>query len=123
MAIARLVDIDKFNEQGFLIVDDVLDPVLDLDPVVREYEVLLDSLTERWSASGALPESFRDLPFAQRFGRVLNEAPADLNVMQHFDISLPFSGVRLDTPFISVHRRSDCSPIESCWMWWSNSSA
>jgi phytanoyl-CoA hydroxylase len=98
MAIARLVDIDKFNEQGFLIVDDVLDPVLDLDPVVREYEVLLDSLTERWSASGALRESFRDLPFAQRFGRVLNEAPADLNVMQHFDISLPFSGVRLDTP-------------------------
>jgi phytanoyl-CoA hydroxylase len=38
------------------------------------------------------------LPFAQRFGRVLNEAPRELNVMQHFDISLPSEGVTEETP-------------------------
>jgi phytanoyl-CoA hydroxylase len=98
MAIATRIDVDAFNEQGYLVVEDVFDPILDLDPVVAEYAALLDELTARWHAEGKLPSTFSDLPFAQRFGRVLNEAPVDLNVMSHFDISLPFEGVREDTP-------------------------
>jgi ectoine hydroxylase-related dioxygenase (phytanoyl-CoA dioxygenase family) len=91
-------DLATFNEQGFLVVDDVLDPERDLDPVVAEYEALLDSLVDRWHAEGKLPSRFHDLPFAQRFGRVLNDAPRELNVMSHFDISLPFEGVSEETP-------------------------
>src|ERR1051326_258143 len=98
MAIATRIDVDRFNEQGFLVVEDVFDPQLDLDPVVREYEALLDTLTVQWHADGRLASTFSELPFAQRFARVLNEAPRDLNVMSHFDISLPFEGVREDTP-------------------------
>src|SRR6266849_1343323 len=98
MAIATRIDLDTFNEQGFLVVEHVLDPERDLDPVVAEYESLLDSLANGWHADGKLPSTFRDLPFAQRFGRILNEAPRDLNVMGHFDISLPFEGVREETP-------------------------
>src|SRR5919201_3789029 len=100
MAIAtrRFVDIDAFNQQGFLVVEDALDPEHDLDPVVAEYEALLDQLTERWHADGTLPSIFRELPFAQRFARVLNEAPRELKVMSYFDISLPFEGVTEDTP-------------------------
>ena len=100
MAIAtrRFVDIDAFNQQGFLVVQDALDPEHDLDPVVAEYEALLDQLTERWHADGTLPSIFRELPFAQRFARVLNEAPRELKVMSYFDISLPFEGVTEDTP-------------------------
>jgi len=98
MTIASRVNIDAFNAQGFLIVDDALDPESDLDPVVREYEALLDDLTERWQAAGTLPSTFKELPFAQRFARVLREAPPELNVMSYFDISLPFRGVRDDTP-------------------------
>src|ERR1700730_10570218 len=98
MTVATRVDIQTFEEQGFLIVDDALDPQHDLDPVVREYEALLDQLTERWAADGLLPSSFRELPFAQRFARVVREAPRELNVMSHFDISLPFEGVTENTP-------------------------
>ena len=98
MAIATRIDLDRFEEQGFLVVENVLDPERDLDPVVAEYEALLDELTDGWQAEGKLSSTFRDLPFPQRFGRVLNEAPRDLNVMSYFDISLPFEGVREDTP-------------------------
>jgi len=92
------VDLERFYDQGFLVVDDVLDADLDLDPVVREYERLLDELTSRWYAEGLLPQTFRDLPFAQRFARVLQAAPLELNVMSYFDISLPFEGVTETTP-------------------------
>src|SRR6267142_2757371 len=98
MAIATRVDIDTFEAQGYLVVENVFDPERDLDPVVNEYEAVLDDLTARWHADGNLPSTFRELPFAQRFGRVLNEAPRELNVMSHFDISLPFEGVTEDTP-------------------------
>jgi hypothetical protein len=98
MTSATRVDIDAFDEQGFLVVDDVLDPERDLDPVVSEYEDLLDTLVAGWHADGLLPSTFSELPFAQRFARVLVEAPRDLNVMSYFDISLPFEGVTAKTP-------------------------
>src|SRR5579859_6136077 len=98
MAIATRIDLDTFEQQGFLVVDDVLDPERDLDPVVAEYEALLDDLTARWHAEGKLASTFRELSFPQRFARVLNDAPQDLNVMGHFDISLPFEGVTEQTP-------------------------
>jgi phytanoyl-CoA hydroxylase len=98
MAIATRVDLDKFNEQGYLVVDDVLDPLLDLDPVVHEYEALLDDLARRWQSEGLLSHTFQGLPFAQRFAQILYAAPKELNVMAHFDISLPFQGVTEETP-------------------------
>jgi len=98
MAVATRVNLETFAEQGFLVVEDVLDPGRDLDPVVQEYEALLDQLTERWHADGALPSTFSELPFAERFASVLSAAPSDLNVMSHFDISLPFQGVTEATP-------------------------
>jgi phytanoyl-CoA hydroxylase len=76
----------------------VLDPETDLDPVVREYENLLDQLTRRWHADGLIASTFSELPFAERFARVLSAAPRELNVMSHFDISLPFEGVKETTP-------------------------
>src|SRR5438477_8254580 len=122
MTSATRVDIDAFDEQGFLVVDDVLDPERDLDPVVSEYEDLLDTLVAGWHADGLLPSTFSELPFAQRFARVLVEAPRDLNVISHFDISLPFEGVTAKTPIhlgpatFGLLRTRDCST------WWSSSS-
>jgi phytanoyl-CoA hydroxylase len=98
MAVAGRVDVDRFYEQGYLIVEDVLDPAEDLDPVVREYEGVLDSLCERWVADGTIRSAHRDLPFAQRFAVVLNEAGPDAKMMSYFDIALPFSGVTEQTP-------------------------
>ena len=98
MAIAQKVDLDRFEQQGYLIVADVLDPKEDLDPVVAEYEALLDGLTERFVAEGKLASTYRDMPFAKRFARVLQELPREVNLMGYFDISLPFRGVTEETP-------------------------
>ena len=38
MTIATRIDLETFNEQGFLVVENVLDPEYDLDPVMAEYE-------------------------------------------------------------------------------------
>ena len=97
MAVSTRVDLDRFNALGYLVVEDVLDPAEDIDPIVAEYEALLDRLARAWHAEGKLPETFDDLPFAKRFARVLQEA-RDVNVMSHFDISLPFRGVTADNP-------------------------
>jgi hypothetical protein len=98
MAIATRVDLDRFQEQGYLIVENALDPAVDLDPVVAEYSALLDGLAERWCATGLIPSTFSDLPFTERFARIVAAAPRELNVMSSFDISLPFDGVTEETP-------------------------
>lgn len=97
MAIAAppLVDLERFEDQGYLVVEDVFDVARDLDPVVAEYEALLDELATTWHADGRLSATFAGLPFGQRFGRVLAEVP---RAIRYFDISLPFSNVAEDTP-------------------------
>lgn len=98
MAVANAVkvDLDRFNEQGYLVVEDVLDAALDLDPVVNEYMALLEALEARWISEGTLKSSYSELPFAQRLAQVLNDVgPAGY---RPFDISLPFTGVTEETP-------------------------
>lgn len=97
MAVAQRLDLDRFNEVGYLVVEDVLDPESDLAPVIQEYGQLLDDLSTRWKSEGKLPETFADLPFPQRFARIVQEAK-DLNEISHFDISLPDKGVTEQTP-------------------------
>jgi ectoine hydroxylase-related dioxygenase (phytanoyl-CoA dioxygenase family) len=90
------VDLERFNEQGYLVIDDVLDLHRDIDPVVQEYNALLESLVTSWLKEGKLSSTYADLPFAERLARVLNEVgPAGY---QPFDISLPFAGVTEETP-------------------------
>ncbi|MCC6626698.1 MAG: phytanoyl-CoA dioxygenase family protein [Chloroflexi bacterium] len=90
------VDIDRFNTEGYVVIEDVLDPVSDLDPVMAEYMDLLEHLVAQWRAEGTLSTDYADLPFPQRWGHVLQEVGAA--GYQPFDISLPFSGVTADTP-------------------------
>jgi hypothetical protein len=89
------VDLERFGEQGYLVIEDVLDVADDLDPVVAEYEALLDELAARWYGEGKLGATFAGLPFGQRFAQVLREIPA---AIRYFDISLPLSGVTEDAP-------------------------
>ena len=115
MAIATRIDLDTFQEQGFLVVENVLEPERDLDPVVAEYAALLDDLTQGWHADGKLASTFGDLPFAQRFARVLNEAPRDLNVMATSTFHYRSKGSRSRRPSTSAHKRLACSQTRACW--------
>lgn len=97
MAVAQRVDLERFSTEGYVVIEGLLDPHEDLDPVREEYEELLDRLARGWHAAGMLPTTHADLPFPQRFARVLRDAKG-VDVMQPFDIALPFKGIRDDTP-------------------------
>lgn len=86
----------QFEEQGYLVVEDLFDIERDLAPVVEDYSRKLDDLCERWMAEGKLHDSHRDLPFGKRLTRIAAEAGLDW--ANHFDISLPQSGVTMQTP-------------------------
>ena len=95
------VDVQRFHDDGFLVIEDVFDPVLDLDPVVREYTAKLDRVADAWAADGTIPSTFADLPFTQRFAQILN-ATGSIGY-RPFDICLggPF---RTDEPLeASMH--------------------
>lgn len=95
-ATAPRVDLEQFNDQGYLVVENVLDVERVLDPIVAEYAALVNTWAEKWYAEGKLASSYAELSFADRLARVLNERGAD--GYQPFDISLPFSGVTEETP-------------------------
>jgi ectoine hydroxylase-related dioxygenase (phytanoyl-CoA dioxygenase family) len=89
----------RFNEQGYLLLEDVLDPVQDLEELKQDYATLLGELAEQWCAEGKISSSYSDLPFERRFANVAREAgAAGLNWIQYFDFSLPQGNVKPDTP-------------------------
>lgn len=98
------IDVERFEDQGYLLLEGLLDPVLDLDPVVREYEAVLARVTEEWRAAGKIAATYADLPFAQRFARILNEAGPE--GYKPFDITL--SGKPDDT--VPMHESMHLGP-------------
>jgi ectoine hydroxylase-related dioxygenase (phytanoyl-CoA dioxygenase family) len=86
----------QFEAEGYLVVEDVLDPVRDIAPVIAEYAEVLDGIARMLAAEGALRSTYRELPFDQRLIQV--SAESGRNFPQHFDFSLPQTGVRHDTP-------------------------
>jgi phytanoyl-CoA hydroxylase len=81
------VGVRRFQEEGYLVVEDVLDVERDIEPVVREYEALLDEEIARWHAEGKIPSTYEDLPFARRLAAFLTDAGQ--TAYQAFDITLP----------------------------------
>jgi len=81
------VDLERFHEEGYLAINDVLDPARDLDPVVAEYTALLDELTERWQREGKLSSAYRELPFARRLALIFREVGIH-EAYRYLDISL-----------------------------------
>jgi hypothetical protein len=98
MAIASppRVDLERFQEEGYLVVEDVLDMERDVQPVVREYEQVLDEEIDRWHAAGKIPSTYAELPFVRRLAAFLTDAGA--GGYQAFDISLPLRGATEETP-------------------------
>jgi phytanoyl-CoA hydroxylase len=96
MALLSDAQVDFFRNEGYLVVDDVVDENALLDPMVEEYEELLDRLAEQLVAEGKLSSTYAGLPF----GRRLTEVYAETGTVHagYFDFSLPFSNVAADQP-------------------------
>ncbi len=87
------VQLRQFEDQGYLVVEDVLGPDL-LDPVRAEYAELLDQLYAGWQAEGRVGAPVRD----DFWGKLLTAYRAGCDWFQPMDISLPGDRIRADTP-------------------------
>ncbi len=84
-----------FEQNGYLVVENVLEQVSVIDPVRREYANLLKGLCERWRSEGWVldaPEraGFEDL--------LLTAYRQGCDWFQPMDISLPGDRIQADTP-------------------------
>ena len=87
---------EQFEAEGYLLVEGLLDPVRDIQPVLDEYNAVLDGLAEGLIEEGKLDSTYAHLPFADRLVAICEASGK--NFPQEFDFSLPQSGIRTDTP-------------------------
>ena len=86
---------DFFDQNGYLVVEDVLDQQQILGPVRDEYATLLDELITDWQATGELSDMPEGFDFYDKL-KFCYEAGCDW--FQPMDISLPGDAVQPDTP-------------------------
>lgn len=86
--------IDHFETQGFLVVEDLLDPDT-LQRIRAEYDVLMDQNYAAWAEAGRVPKPSPDMGF---FDKIDACVKAGVEWYQPFDISLPGDGITADTP-------------------------
>lgn len=89
--------VTAFEDQGYVTVDDVFDPQAVLDPIIHEYMSVLDRLADDLFSHGKISSKYEGLPFGERVTQIICETRSSHS--QWFDFSLPFSGVKADTPF------------------------
>lgn len=96
MAHLTEAQVKQFEEEGYLLVEGVLDPVQDLDPAIAEYSGVLDNLTQELYERGDITSRYEDLPFGERLIQVYQES-GKIHA-QYFDFSLPKGAVKADDP-------------------------
>ncbi|HUX85594.1 MAG TPA: phytanoyl-CoA dioxygenase family protein [Chloroflexota bacterium] len=87
---------DQFDHEGYLLAEDLFDPSEYLDPMIEEYEELLDRLANELYAEGKLASTYSDLPFGKRLTKIYAETGTVH--AGYFDFSLPFKDVKPDQP-------------------------
>ena len=88
--------LNYFEEFGFLPVNNVFNPDEVTDPIIGEYQGVLDNLAEELFEKGKISSKFEELPFGKRLTKIMQETHE--NHAGYFDFSLPFQGVKEDTP-------------------------
>jgi phytanoyl-CoA hydroxylase len=86
----------QFGEEGYLLVEQVLDPETDLDPIIEEYKGVLDRLAQELYAEGKVTSTYVDLPFGERLTKIYAES-GKVHA-QYFDFSLPKGNIKENTP-------------------------
>ena len=89
-------DLQHFDEHGYVVIRGLLDPARDIQPVIAEYDQLLDGLVDQWANAGHLEDRCEGLPFTERLMQTVSQArqPFDLAL----DISLPQANITETTP-------------------------
>ncbi len=87
--------IEQFQQQGYLVVENVLDTE-HLDAVHTEYAERMDELYQQWHTAGLVGMPPEGLSFWEKLDLCYNASGFDW--FQSFDISLPGEDIREDTP-------------------------
>ena len=90
---------ENFETDGYVLVENVLDPHKVLDPIISEYENVLDDLCRELYKQKEIKSLHEDLEFDERIIQIYNETGRAHS--QFFDFSLPFTDVKSNTPFWS----------------------
>ena len=88
--------LEQFAQQGYLVVEDVLDPARDLAPIMAEYDEVLDRVARSLHAAGSIATTYSDLPFDARLIAIMKETKREFG--QHFDITIG-GDIHADNPF------------------------
>src|SRR3954453_16758834 len=64
----------QFEEQGYLLVEDLLDPVADIQPVLDEYIEGLDGFARTFYDEGLIGSTYASLAYAERLVAVCAES-------------------------------------------------
>ncbi|MCY3957658.1 MAG: phytanoyl-CoA dioxygenase family protein [Chloroflexi bacterium] len=86
----------RFERDGYLLVRGVLDPAESIDPLIAEYEGVLDRLAHDLHQAGEIASTYDHLNFSDRMVRIYQETGRDF--ASNFDCCLPSRGTAHDTP-------------------------
>ncbi len=91
------MQIAEFNQQGYVVVDNILDFKKNLEPIMEEYYGVLDRLAHKLYTEGKISSLYAELPFNKRLIAVYRDSGKVYS--QYFTISLPPDDVKEDSPF------------------------
>ena len=57
---------EQLAAEGYVVVDGVFDPPVDLAPLLAEYNAALDEIATELQANGVIRSTYADLPFEER---------------------------------------------------------
>jgi hypothetical protein len=86
----------QLESDGYLLVKGALDEELDVMPVQREFEAILDRVANDLARAGKVHDTYPNLAFEERFIAVASASPEP--ILPHFEIALPNGGFTAETP-------------------------
>ncbi len=88
---------EKYCDNGYVVVRNLLDRAKDLQPTLDEYATVLDREARAWHAAGELASDYADLPFEERIIKIVAETGD--RIYDYFRIFFnPPSATKADTP-------------------------
>ena len=78
----------QLAEHGYVVAKAILNDQLDLEPIRKEYKVVLNKLAVEWYSQQKINDTYQDLPFGKQLCNILKDYPEAL-YYEYMDISLP----------------------------------
>lgn len=86
----------SFRKYGYLLIESVLDVETVIDPLVAEYDYVLNLLSHELCDQGMISSTYKNLSFMDRLVQIYQETGRDY--ARYFDCSLPLKGVSPESP-------------------------